>query len=361
MNDLKIDYRHHTAELPGIGGVYKKRPSDFVVEEVPAYEPSGEGEHVYVWVQKRDVSSGELIRRIAERAGVRRRKIGMAGNKDRQAITRQWLSIHDHDLQPDSLVGPIDDQVEILRATRHRNKLKTGHLRGNRFITVIRDLAVDPDEARTRAEAILEVLRVDGVPNFFGEQRFGHDLSTLKMGLRMLAGDTPGQLRRDRRLKRLAASAVQSAAFNRVLATRMDRGTTHEALPGDRLNRRHERGQLVVEPENRAEAQAAIDRGELIPTGPMWGPRMYDTYDVVRELEEAALAAFDVVPEDFEPFSKIAAGTRRDLFVAFLEPPSVELEDDGGIQIGFSLPSGTYATIVLDELIKVDSAVSEVT
>ncbi len=361
MIDYPLDIVQYTGDLPGIGGVYKSRPTDFVVEEVPAYEPCGEGEHVYVWVEKRDVDANDLIDRIARHAGVKRSRIGTAGNKDRHAVTRQWVSIHDHDLEPSALVGAVDDQVEILEAKRHRNKLKTGHLRGNRFLTVIRDTALESGDAARRAEAILDVFERDGVPNYYGEQRFGHDAETLRMGLSMLGGDTPRRLRRNRWLKRLAASAVQSAVFNRVLTRRIAEHTGHTALIGDRLNRRRERGQLVVDAENQASAQAMVDRGELIPTGPMWGPRMYDVYGEVREMEESSLQEFGLKPLDFKPFSRIAAGTRRDLFVEFLDPPSVAPVEERAVRIGFSLPSGTYATIVLAELIKVDSAASEVT
>lgn len=353
------DVKLLTEGLPGCGGVMKTEPDTFAVEEIPLYEPVGEGEHVYVWVEKRDVPANRLMDEVARKAGVDRRAVGAAGLKDRRAVTRQWLSIHHHDLEPESMLGPICDGVEVLRATRHRNKLKTGHLIGNRFSIELRDLAVSSEKAVVRAEAIMEVLTEHGVPNYFGAQRFGHELSTLELGLALLRGERPAQTRKNRWLRKLAASAAQSALFNFVLRERLEAGTEKMALLGDRLNRLTERGQLLVTAENQAEAQALVDDGMLIPTGPMFGAKMYDVTDDALRLEEAALSEFSLNREQFDKISKIAPGTRRDLLISFLEPPTVAAGDDQSLRISFSLPSGAYATIVLAELTKLDSSAWE--
>lgn len=340
-----------TSELPGVGGVVKASPETFVVEEIPAYVPCGSGDHLYLWVEKRGVSAGQLVQLLADKLGVSRNDIGTAGNKDRHAVTRQWVSV------PASAsrvaVGALTDEVQILEVGRHTNKLRTGHLRGNRFQLELRELDVEPEVALVRAGAILQELETYGFPNYFGEQRFGRNGSTLDLGLRLLSGETPGSLRKNKRLKRLAASAVQSAVFNEVVHRRIVAGTTHTALIGDRLNRTAERGQLLVTAENRAEGQLGLDDGTLAVTGPMWGPKMYEVHDDALELELGALDQFALSPSAFERHKRLTAGTRRDLFARFLEPPRHEVIENG-LRIGFSLPSGAYATVVLRELTKLD-------
>ena len=357
---LPVDLVLWTRELPGIGGSIKNDPDDFVVEEIPLYDAVGEGEHVYLWVEKRDVAHKDLLRRLARHFRVDERAIGAAGMKDRRAVTRQWVSIHDHALDPAATVGAIDGQIEVLEARRHQNKLKTGHLTGNRFRVRVRGIAA-AEAAEERAQAILDELTRVGVPNYFGTQRFGRDLHTLRLGLDLVRGDPPARLRKDKWLRRLAASAAQSAVFNRVLADRILAGTSRTPLLGDRLDRVGVRGQLVVTAENIDEARAGIEAKELVVTGPMPGPKMYDTYEEAADVERAAMAKFDVGPEAFAALHKDAPGTRRAFFVSFLEPPEFRLDGVDSAWIGFSLPSGAYATVVLAELTKWDFSAWEAT
>lgn len=364
MTDLPFDPRqttYLTNDVEGIGGLVKESPEAFIVEELPAYEPSGEGEHIYLWVEKRDVSAKKLVHDVAQRFGVRTRDIGVAGMKDRRAITRQWLSVHSHDIDPDDVVGPIGDDIEILQAKRHGNKLKTGHLYGNRFEVRLDGLMSVNDDAKARVAAVLERLQEVGVPNYYGSQRFGNDLETLRLGLRRVRGEHPSELKGKRWLERLAVSAAQSAMFNWVLDERIRAGTEQTAQLGDRLNRVGTRGQLFVTPETMDEAVAGMAAGELVPTGPMFGPKMYDVADRVAETEARALELFGLTPADFVRVKKIAPGTRRDLFVHFVEPVRVLEWGEEHLKLGFSLPSGAYATIVLAEIAKFDFSAWEAT
>ncbi len=204
-----------TDQLPGIGGKIKAVPEDFLVEEIPVYEPCGEGEHLFLWVQKQGLSAEQLIDWIARQLAVSRREIGTAGMKDRQALTRQYVSVPAR--CADRIESLESDQVTILDARRHRNKLKTGHLRGNRFEILVRDPVPG---AEAKAHAILASITRDGFPNYYGEQRFGSGRKTLALGWDLLRGDKPPrEIRPARRrfLLRLALSAVQSELFNRVL------------------------------------------------------------------------------------------------------------------------------------------------
>src|SRR4029077_6526506 len=165
-----------TPDLPGVGGRIRVRPEDFEVEEVPSYEPSGAGDHLYLWVEKRDVGPEFFARTIAQRAGVPVGSVGTAGLKDRHAVTRQWVSVPK---EAEPRLKAIDSGgIRVLGISRHVNKLKPGHLRGNRFRLLIRDAD------RSKAEALSTILarfHTLGMPSFYGPQRFGRYASTLAL------------------------------------------------------------------------------------------------------------------------------------------------------------------------------------
>ena len=163
-----LPQRYLLADEAGIGGVVKKRPGDFLVDEIPRYEPSGEGEHLFLGVQKSRMSHGEMIATLCRHFGVRGAAIGYAGMKDKMGVTRQVVSVHVLEDPPTLEVG--HDRLRILWAKRHGNKLRRGHLVGNRFSIRVRD--VDPAEA-PRVLRMLGRLERLGVPNYFGPQRFG--------------------------------------------------------------------------------------------------------------------------------------------------------------------------------------------
>ncbi|MHC4985968.1 MAG: tRNA pseudouridine(13) synthase TruD, partial [Planctomycetota bacterium] len=157
-----------TADLPGIGGRIKQTPEDFCVDEAPLYAASGEGPHVYFQIRKVGVPTPAVIDRIARHMNVRPSDIGLAGLKDAQAVATQWLSLEHADTE--RLAAYRDQQVEVVSVTRHSNKLRPGHLAGNRFRIRIRDVDAG---AQSAAQAVLDVLSQRGVPNYFGRQRFG--------------------------------------------------------------------------------------------------------------------------------------------------------------------------------------------
>ena len=357
-----------TAGLPGLGGRLKAEPEDFLVEEIPAYTPSGEGQHLFVWVEKRGRTSPQMVDALARHFGVPARDIGIAGMKDRHALTRQWASLPAHLMElsdPSDVVGEVDESIRILDAGLHGNKLRTGHLHGNRFRIRLRDLGVDAATAEARLADIFEVLRGRGIPNYYGSQRFGRDRQTVDLGLGLLRGDAGVQrkLKRNKRLKRLAVSALQSAVFNRVLAARIEAGTADCALDGDRLEWFTSRRTLDVNPDTIAEAQELIGAFEAGITGPMPGPRIYPAEAEARAIERQAYEAFGVDDQDFAPLGKIAQGTRRHLMIPAPEA-SYTVESGGApeageaaapaVELAFSLPSGSYATVVLREISKAD-------
>lgn len=332
-----------SAPLPGIGGTLKSRPEDFIVDEIPAYEPSGEGEHLFLWIQKTDVAAEDLIAQVARACGIGRRDVGMAGMKDRRAVSRQYVSVP---ARCEPMIGRVEsERIHVLRSSRHGNKLRTGHLRGNRFQIRIRDVGAN---AAADAAAISDLVGRRGYPNYFGAQRFGRDGQTLALGLDLLRGASqiasiPAGRRRF--LVRLALSAAQSALFNAALSERLNDVLLHTVLAGDVMERTSSGGQFVaadVETE-----QPRYDRRETVVTGPIFGPKMMEPTGEPAAWEARILNAHGLSGHDFERFPKLTAGTRRP-FVVWPHDLKVDADSEG-IVVSVTLPSGAYATTLLRE------------
>jgi tRNA pseudouridine13 synthase len=341
-----------TAALPGIGGRLRAHDEDFAVDEIAAYEPSGEGEHVWVWIEKRDLTTPNAAARLAERAGVGVRDVGWAGMKDRHALTRQWLSLPPP-AKPESVEGLDEGGLRVVRVTRHKNKLKTGHLHGNRFALVVRGLA-DPAAAAERARAILAAL-ASGSPNWYAEQRFGRDGDNAERGLALVRGrgKGPGSPRE----RRFMVSALQSYFFNRWLVDRITDGLLADVLVGDMLQKRGSGGMFASTDPDLDRPRVAA--GEIVVTGPMFGAAMRGPPDgsPAQRREAAILDAFALGPADFQPLRAIAEGTRRHATIIPGAPTVEVVTDPGGdaadaIRVSFSLPAGAYATAVMREIQK---------
>lgn len=334
-----------TSDLPGIGGTLKATPADFVVEEIPAYLPGGEGEHLFLWIEKEDVPADGLVRHLAQSLGVPRDEIGVAGLKDRRAITRQFVSVPAR--AADRVESAGTESIRILSAVRHGNKLKTGHLRGNRFSILVRDVAA----SLSQAEAIVARLREFGVPNYYGEQRFGLGGETVSLGFALLRGekttrDIPPAKRKF--LLRLALSAAQSELFNLALVDRLNRGELRIVLVGDVLKKTTTGGLFVA--DDVATEQARLDAGETQITGPLFGPKMTAPDAEPAEREAALLASANLPDDAFRRYPKLTTGTRRPYLVAV--PDLAVAEDPDGLRFTLTLPAGAYATVVLRELMK---------
>jgi len=391
-----------TADLPGIGGVIKETPEDFLVAEIPLYLPAGEGEHTYAEIEKRGVTTLDAIRRLSRSLGIPEREIGYAGMKDARGVTRQTLSFPR--VEPERLLSLSLPGIRILSADRHRNKLKMGHLAGNRFTIRIRNVGND---APVTAAAVLAVLCERGVPNYFGRQRYGSLGNSHHIGRALLNGDFktavdtimgnpdairdegwrnaveayhrgdltgslesfPGHCRTEReilkrlmkrpdgyeraldaispRLKRLYMSACQSSLFDRVLERRIDRIDTVEE--GD-LAFRHDNGACFLVEDETAERERVRDFG-ISPSGPMFGCKMKLPGGAPREREEGVLREEGLSLSSFDlPGPLRMEGERRPLRVP-LRDLSTSMDSEGCI-LTFSLPRGSYATSVMREIMK---------
>ncbi len=332
-----------TAEVPGSGGQVKASPEDFRVDEIPAYQPQGSGPHLWLRVEKRGRTTPEVIRALARVLGVPEREAGYAGLKDRAAVTTQWLSFPvARDPEPATLLG---DGYRVLESSRHQNKLRTGHLRGNRFQVTVRGGDVG------RARACADALRTRGFPNFFGDQRFGATGRNADVGRSLLLGRTEDaearRAARDRFLRRLVLSAWQARVFNAWLAERLRDGLFATAIEGDVLKKLDSGGTFTcLDPAIDAPRVAAF---EVSPAGPIFGHKMRAAEGEALRREERLLAAEGVTPADLARGRGETEGTRR----AGRLPVAVELEAlEAGYRATFELPSGSYATVLLAELTK---------
>jgi|CXWL01.1.fsa_nt_gi tRNA pseudouridine13 synthase len=328
--------------IPSCGGVFKESPEDFEVEEVPAYLPSGAGEHLFLWVEKRGLTTVDLSRTLARHCGAKEDVVSWAGLKDKQALTRQWLCL------PAKYEGEVASfshpEARVLEVKRHTNKLKNGHLKGNRFRVRLNSVT-DAQAAR----ASFEVLTRQGLPNYYGQQRFGTAGRNVEMGRKILVDS----MRCAPFEKKLFLSALQSSLFNQLLDARLREGTLGKALKGDVLKKHATGGEFVcAEPEV---DQPRVEAFEVSPAGPMYGPEMTMAADGVREAEDAVLKAARLEWAQWEKGGKLTLGARRHYRV-MLEDAAFATPAEGVVELSFGLPSGSYASVVVDELLKKGAA-----
>lgn len=332
------DYPPLTDYLAGTGGRIRATPDDFLVREIPAYEPQGSGSHAYALVRKEGLTTRDLVVALMG-AGLEEKQIGVAGLKDKYAVTEQWLSV------PQAQKAALEalerlPGAEILERSRHRNKLGIGHLKGNRFTIRIRDVEAGSFD---RAKAIVAEIERRGLPNYFGPQRFGRFGTNAVDGLRLLRGEkVPG----GHRLKRFFLSALQSLVFNRLVALRLRRGLFETVVPGDWARKHDTGGTFEVEsPEEAARAE----RLEISATLPLYGKKVRPSAGLPGELEGEVLESLGLRWLDF-------TARRGDRRLSRLQLGGIEVaeEEPSVLRLDFMLPKGSYATSLLREVMKVE-------
>lgn len=331
-------------DLPGVGGRLKAAPEDFEVEEIPAYEPGGEGEHLFLWVEKRDLTSDQLVQSIAGSLGIPVRDIGIAGKKDKIAVTRQFISVPVK--ATDRIERIKNKRIRVLSSTPHTNKLSTGHNRGNRFRVVIRDLTL-PE--RAVVERIVDRIKALGIPNFYGIQRFGAEGDTAEIGFKILNGEDESLLKqwRVKSRKKFAISAAQAFLFNRYLMRRILEKGIGQLLAGDVVFKTT--GGIFRVEDLEAE-QKRFEAGEIVPAGPIYGHKMFAAADASLAFEDQVLIEAGMDRNRFSDFGKIMPGSRRAIFV---HPTDLSWElQDSDLHLTFALPSGSYATVLLAAFMK---------
>ena len=314
-------------------------PEDFLVDELPAFEPTGEGEHLLLEIRKRGANTVHVATLLAKWAGLPEMAVSFAGMKDRHAVTTQRFSVHLPKRVAPDLALLASDEVEIVSSTWHNRKLQRGALAGNRFKLVLRE--VDGD--RQAIDERLQQIAVRGIPNWFGEQRFGRDGGNVSAALAMFGGR---RMRKDQRS--LLLSAARSALFNRVLAARVEQGSWDQPLDGEVWMLDGSRS--VFGPEVWTDVLAErLARFDIHPSGPLWGAGELRSTDAARELELAAIS-------DEESLALRAGleaeGLKHERRALRLRPALLQHQwlEEGVLELSFALPPGCYATAVLQEL-----------
>ena len=302
----------------GAGATLKLLNEDFIVTELPLQLPCGEGEHLWLDIEKSGANTAFVAQQLADAAGVQEMDVGYAGLKDRHAITRQWFSIHLPKGETPDLTLLQHPEFKVLGQSRHLKKLRPGDLQGNRFRIVLRDVTGN----RGAIEANLEAVASHGVPNYFGAQRFGHDGGNVEQGRAMLAREIRV---RNPKKKGIYLSAVRSFVFNEVLALRIAQGLWGSSLPGD-----------VMDESGR-------------PTGPLWGRGRVSTTDQAQALENGVARQHAALCDGME---HAGLDQERRALVATPKEMSWEWPQSDRLVLAFSLPAGNYATSVLDEILR---------
>ena len=313
----------------------KETAEDFQVDEVLDIPLSGTGEHLWLWVEKRQLNTEEAAKRLARAAGVPLKLISYAGLKDRQALTRQWFSLHLPGQANPDLSAAEDDSLRIQQCVRHQRKLQRGAHTANGFKLRLTHLQADPILLERR----LQKLQQGGVPNYFGPQRFGYAGSNLQEAIAWAARK---ELPRSRNLRSRLLSTARSYLFNRVLAERVAQGNWYQALPGDLLSFTTSRSFFAAQSEDCQDARlAALD---LHPTGPLWGqgqPLAFETHVLAAEHCHCLRAWLEMAGLTQE--RRILRLPIKELTWHYSQPDS--------LQLAFVLPAGCFATSVVRELV----------
>ena len=382
-----------------LAGKSKQFPTDFVVEEIPLYEPCGDGEHLYITVQKTNMSHDECLHQISECFNVSKRDIGYAGRKDFRAVTTQIFSIY---LRGKKLEIPTSiGNMEVLASSYHENKLRLGHLTGNKFKIRLRD--VDVSEFSLIQKRLTTLCKL-GLPNFFGPQRFGNNENNHSLGMAIVKEDwdclitillegkerhhtlaREGEFKRaldawpfgqpternvleslvankspqqacktiSRQLQKLWVNALQSYLFNELLQTRLTDGSWNTLLLGDLAWMHNGGGRTFKVIEKEVHSKDLLQRIEafsLSPSGPLWGSKMRLPAGAVLEKELIVRDSAGLNDEYLEKMRRIASGARRPLRVEVCEPKITLGNDEFGdfVQLQFALPAGSYATVVVN-------------
>ncbi len=293
---------------------YKETPEDFLVEEIPLYPFTGEGQHLIIKIEKKNLTTLDVVKRISKTFKIKEKLIGYAGLKDKRSISIQYISIPYEKELENNLHNIEDDNLRILDTTRHKNKLKPGHLKGNIFEIKIK--TDDKEQLLKRLEKIQTV----GFPNFFDSQRFSSN--NFELGMKLLKGE---KVKASPYKIRLFISAVSSKIFNLYLLERIKKGKFFETMEGDIVKN---------------------IKGKDIPTGPILGYKMPEPQGESFNFERKILETVGIRKEDFKPFK--SKGTRRIIRI-FPEIHNVSCDGEK-IILKFFLPKGSFATVLLKEL-----------
>ena len=333
---------------PAASGVVKANPEDFVVIEDLGYQPDGEGEQVLVRIRKNGCNTRFVAEALAKFAGIHPRDVSFAGMKDRHAVTEQWFCLRVPGKETPDFTKFDLEGCEVLESARHRRKLRTGALQGNAFTLILRQIS-----DREAVEQRLKQIAVAGVPNYFGEQRFGRDGNNLTMAKRWAADEIRV---RERNKRSFILSAARSVLFNQVASDRLtQQGSLTQVMPGDALQLTGRGSWFVADEAELASLQTRVDNNELRITAPLPGSGEWGTQGEALAFEQQSLASEAELIGLIER-EKVDAARRAVLVI----PRDLRWSwwDDVTVELNFWLPAGSFATSVVREIFNQHEEVS---
>ncbi len=343
-----------TVYPPILGGTIRSKPEDFIVEEIPLFVPSGQGEHLFLKIRKKGTNTDWLAGQLAKLLNVKRHDVGFAGLKDRNAVTTQWFSVYlpgkttpdVEQLIPESLAA----NMTILEQTRHLKKLRRGALIGNRFTLVIRDCTGDKSQLEQRIQDISR----RGIPNYFGEQRFGHQQEqdgdiiwgNITRATAWFSGETKKPKNRNQRSMYL--SAARSLIFNHILSARIEQGNWDKPISGDLFMLGNSKAWFADDTDKQL-----LDRilsFDIHPSGALWGKGLPESSSDTLALETQVAAHYPVLCQGLEQHG--LKQERRSMRIQVTEM-AFEWLDESSLELSFVLPAGSYATVFLNQIVDI--------
>ncbi|MCC5791100.1 MAG: tRNA pseudouridine(13) synthase TruD [Legionellaceae bacterium] len=336
LDYLELPFAHGRPESTGI---LKLTPEDFIVEEIPLFLPCGEGEHLFLWIEKRHETTEQVVKSLVDMSGLPPRAISYAGLKDKQALTRQWFSLHAPGQDfPDSPTW-AGENWRVLSHGRHQKKLKTGNLRGNHFELNLHEVS-NPQEVEQK----LQQVQAHGVPNYFTAQRFGHQGENLRQATRMLL---EGKKVKNRFLSGIYLSAIRSYLFNKIVSERLNKGQWNHVIPGDVLQLSGSKSHFIAE-DSFSELERRLRERDINPCAILWGKgKQMAQHDALR-LQSDSLEPFMDYLNALERM-KVERAYRAT--VLWPEHLRWSWPEKNRLHLAFSLPAGSYATALVRELI----------
>ncbi len=329
----------------GLSGVIRSQPSDFQVDELQVFKPSGQGEHVWLHIQKISQNTDWVAGQLAKIAEVSRRDVSFAGMKDRHAVTTQWFSVQMPGRNAPDWQAQLPDGILLLNEKRHDRKLKRGTLEGNQFKLLIRDFKGSEDELKDAVKRITE----QGIPNYFGEQRFGFYQADKNAYTNILKAEQwfKSEIKvKSKQQRSIYLSAARSWIFNHILSERVEAGTWNQAIQGDVYMLDGTKSCFFEDLDD-----SIVERVQLLqlhPTGALWGRGNLRSNATVKESEQAQSQRFTTLSKGLE--NKGLKQERKALRLVVKDLNYSWLEDKKSVSLSFSLPAGAFATSVLAEL-----------
>lgn len=340
MPELNLLHCGMHVHVPDAQGAIKTSPEDFRVEEILGFQPDGSGEHAWLFIEKQGVNTQDLVNLLARRLMIHPKNISYAGLKDRQAITRQWISITTAKVVDTTALESTG--IRVLESSRHHCKLKRGAHKANRFEIVIRDVS-----ELAGIDQRLERVVARGVPNYFGDQRFGRGGKNIEKALALFAG----QIRVDRHQRGMYLSAARAGLFNAVLSERVRQGNWATGMAGETMMLNGSNSFFRTEALDDV-LRSRLREFDIHPSAPLWGKGELLSSGEAYALESEVMAGYPELTRGLEDF-----GLRQQRRATRLIPQNLAYEypDEQTIKLKFQLDKGAFATTVLRELITISS------